>query len=213
MPLKELSSFRLNGLAVDESRHFISTVTRLSPSPDWFTGLNAFSTQQDGFWYSEFAVETMALDAGTSTGNTYNAIPTPESPTHQLIQLVSNGVFNTLPVARWRCVLTTSQFNAQEIVQSTAPQQTPVVPAPIPEVTSETMTVEPSLAPSKAPASRLSTAQSDVPSDLPSSGLSDPPATIAEGNGTGTDTVDLNSGTLNALGSFAIGTTVVFLLM
>lgn len=236
MLLSELSTFRLNGLTVDESRDFISAVTRLSPSPDWFTGFNAFNAQQDGFWFSHFVIETIALDAGTSTGSTYTDVPMPEFPSPQFIQPISNGVFSTLPVARWTCVLTTLPFDPQEFV---SPEQTFVIPAPITEVTPVTMTTAPSVAPSKSPASLLTTAQSDAPSDVPSevpsdmpsdapsSGLLDDSSSITEGGlsgplgappsmvaaGNGADIVELYSGVPKAWRRFGIWSVALLLLV
>ncbi len=169
MPLRQLITFRLNGLKVDKSRHFVTAVTRLSPSPDWFTGFDAFSTQQDGFWYSDFVIETWALDAGTSTGNTYTNKSTPESPAPQSIHLISKGVFASLSVARWRCELMTPHTDPQ------VPEQTPVArppgePTAIPSVipptgsTSDSISRVPSIAPTT-----ITEAMSNKPTRAPSS--------------------------------------------
>ncbi|GAX10457.1 hypothetical protein FisN_21Lu181 [Fistulifera solaris] len=177
MPLKQVNTFRLNGLKVDKSRPFVTAVTRLSPSPDWLTGFDAFSTQQDGFWYSDLVIETWALDAGTSTGFTYTDKPTPESPAPQSIQLISNGIFDPLPVARWRCELTTPQpVAATTYVPSLSPALSPeatfdrVTTAPylaqdLPATaTSEPMTIIPSVIPTMESTSE---ADSSVPSIAP----------------------------------------------
>jgi hypothetical protein len=192
MPIKQLITFRLNGLKVDKSRHFVTAVTRLSPSPDWFTGFNAFSTKENGFWYSDFVIETWALDTGTSTGFTYTDKPIPETPVPRSIQMILNGVFNSLPVARWRCELMTRLPVPQEVVSS-APEQTPVTQVPMIEETAvpslaptlstgptaETMITIPSAAPiTEAPSTTISIPSVTPTMEFTSAAISSVPSIV-----------------------------------
>lgn len=62
----------LGFVVLDSKYDFVSTATRLSPSPDWFTGLSKVRPiGQDGFWIPSFSVDVYPLDAGTKAGFLY----------------------------------------------------------------------------------------------------------------------------------------------
>lgn len=50
---------------------FVTLVSMLAPSPDWFVGVSALSLLQDGDWASELVVELHPYDAGTDSGTSY----------------------------------------------------------------------------------------------------------------------------------------------
>jgi hypothetical protein len=102
---------QLPDVQVDISHPFISTITMIAPSPDWFSGFNNFDARDvsANAWYQEFEVETLPYDAGTTDDNF-----TPEDASisaFSIDRLPSNGAFTSgdgstvLPVARWTCTL------------------------------------------------------------------------------------------------------------
>ena len=57
------------------SRDFplVTIVSMISPSPDWFTGINSVSLLDDGEWVKELILLVYLYDAGTDSGLTYTA--------------------------------------------------------------------------------------------------------------------------------------------
>jgi hypothetical protein len=51
----------------------VTLVTMLAPSPDWFAGVSALDLLQNGDWIEELVVELHPYDAGTDSGDTYEA--------------------------------------------------------------------------------------------------------------------------------------------
>ncbi len=52
---------------------FVTLVSMVAPSPDWFVGVSEMSLFENGDWAAEIVVELQPYDAGTDSGNTYNA--------------------------------------------------------------------------------------------------------------------------------------------
>ncbi|MEP2937476.1 MAG: spondin domain-containing protein [Gilvibacter sp.] len=72
----------------------ISFVTSLSPSPDWFIGVNGFSIVLDAnTLVSDESISLNVLDAGTDSGTTYTSPNNPTSPPATIT------VVNTPPIA------------------------------------------------------------------------------------------------------------------
>lgn len=109
----------LDSLQVDSTYPYISSITMIAPSPDWFTGFYDFPASSGGTWYSEFTIETTPWDAGTETGTTFSGSNPAEDPVQPIFALTvstvpDSGVFldqdgtMVLPVASWACTLVTS---------------------------------------------------------------------------------------------------------
>lgn len=72
----------------------ISFVTSLSPSPDWFVGLNGFSIILNAnSLVSDETLSLNVLDAGTDSGTTYESADDPTSPPGLIT------IMNTPPIA------------------------------------------------------------------------------------------------------------------
>lgn len=52
---------------------YVTLVSMVAPSPDWFVGVSALSLLQDGDWASEIVVELHPYDAGTDSGTSYTS--------------------------------------------------------------------------------------------------------------------------------------------
>lgn len=52
---------------------FVTLVSMLAPSPDWFVGVSATSLMASGDWVDTLTVELFVYDAGTDSGTTYTA--------------------------------------------------------------------------------------------------------------------------------------------
>lgn len=58
---------------VDGNHSRVSLMARITPSPDWFIGLDSFDLCVDGGWLDTITVEADPLDAGTDNGFTFTA--------------------------------------------------------------------------------------------------------------------------------------------
>jgi len=101
-------------LEMDTDHRLISTISKITPSPDWFSGLNSYSPVKDDMWLSSFTVESFPWDAGSEDGTEYNGINDATEPLMKSSRFTDTdpGVFlNTdedvvLPVAQWSCRFT-----------------------------------------------------------------------------------------------------------
>jgi hypothetical protein len=66
---------------------FVSLVSMVAPSPDWFVGVDSLSLVEGGDWVAEKLVTLFPWDAGTDGGPTYAAPDQPSQP-RQAIRLL-----------------------------------------------------------------------------------------------------------------------------
>lgn len=76
-------------LNFDVSREFpfVSLVSMIAPSPDWFVGVSGLSLIRNGQWLDQLEVLLFAYDAGTDSGSEYtspNSDTQPQTPISQL---------------------------------------------------------------------------------------------------------------------------------
>jgi len=123
---------------------FLSAITMVAPSPDWFTGIPKFSPISDeGFWYKSFTIATGPYDAGTEKGDTYSIgnsaeeehLPisrfTVETVPDSGILLDPSGT-TVLPMVEWSCVLqpsTTINDNTKALKPEAEVVPTKMVPS------------------------------------------------------------------------------------
>jgi len=113
--VKEYGSIPLD-LNMDRGHKFISIISMIAPSPDWFSGLDSYRPIKNRKWLQNFTVETYPYDAGTENGDNYGCSNAATNPQETITQFTkdnvpSNGIFlnqaedDILPVARWSCTL------------------------------------------------------------------------------------------------------------
>ncbi|WP_435578177.1 spondin domain-containing protein [Gilvibacter sp.] len=80
-------------VTVDPEKTSISFVVSMTPSPDWFAGVDSFSiVLPSDALVSEETLTLSVLDAGTDSGDTYNAADNPTSPQGNI------SIVNTPPI-------------------------------------------------------------------------------------------------------------------
>lgn len=96
---------------------YLSTITMVGPSPDWFSGIDSFTPRgPGGFWFQSFELATYPFDAGTEQGETYSVENAPSDPHEPIYQLTRDTVPDSgilldptgttvLPVITWSCEL------------------------------------------------------------------------------------------------------------
>ncbi len=91
---------------VDERFPFLTLVSMIAPSPDWFVGVDGIGLQQGGCWLPRIEMELMGYDAGTDSGATYTAVDAdvtphePIGPIEALPEDVREVPFATLVLTR-----------------------------------------------------------------------------------------------------------------
>ena len=106
-PIDSTESLELE-IVVDRHRPYVSMVTMLFPSPDWFTGIRDVDMcdRRTGQWKKQIDFDSlMAYDAGTDSGKLFDSPNEPTKPAENIFLLTcGNGVFCSkgdkfLPVA------------------------------------------------------------------------------------------------------------------
>lgn len=77
---------------VDSSRHLVSLVSKLYPSPDWFVGVSDLELcQTNGHWIDNRTINLYPFDAGTDSGATYTASDQPTIPQEAIRRIKPNN--------------------------------------------------------------------------------------------------------------------------
>ena len=90
---------------------YVTLVSMIAPSPDWFVGVSGLNLCQNGNWVSSEVVDLYAYDAGTDSGATYTAADKDTSPQGAITELNTgvfkvNGVVPTLGTFTFELVTT-----------------------------------------------------------------------------------------------------------
>ena len=105
------ASFRSPGTVtlafdLDEGSPFLTLVSMIAPSPDWFVGVDGIALQQGGCWTPRIEMDLVGYDAGTDSGTTFAARDAdvtphqPIGPIDDLPAMVREVPFATLVLER-----------------------------------------------------------------------------------------------------------------
>lgn len=67
-------------------QHFVTLVSMLAPSPDWFVGVSGLDLFQDGDWLITKDVALYVYDAGTDSGTTFTAEDSDTNPQSKIVR-------------------------------------------------------------------------------------------------------------------------------
>ncbi|XP_037042653.1 uncharacterized protein LOC119078994 [Bradysia coprophila] len=73
----------------DANHTLVSFATKITPSPDWFVGVDSLKLCENGHWLDNTTVELHPLDAGTDNGFTFTAPDWPTEPTGIIYRITS----------------------------------------------------------------------------------------------------------------------------
>ena len=75
---------------VDQTHHLVSFVRKISPSPDWFVGIDSLDLcRHDCKWKDNLMLNLTLLDAGTDDGITYTSPNHPAQPQKTVQNVIS----------------------------------------------------------------------------------------------------------------------------
>lgn len=107
----------IGSVVASADRPYLSSMSMIAPSPDWFTGLEAVDLRDKSTntWKESITMETFPFDAGTDDGTTYRSVDVVSNPAEPIAQLTADRLASgallspdgstVLPVARWECKL------------------------------------------------------------------------------------------------------------
>ena len=72
------------------SHPFVTLVSMLAPSPDWFVGVSALPLMEDGTWKARAEVALVVYDAGTDDGAVFTAGNADSDPAEPIAALTSD---------------------------------------------------------------------------------------------------------------------------
>ena len=90
------------------SHPFLTLVSMLAPSPDWFVGVSAFPLKSDGEWIESVTVELFTHDAGSDSGTIYTSPDLDTVPKEPITLLTSSPFDNGVPVGTFTITRTDS---------------------------------------------------------------------------------------------------------
>lgn len=67
-------------LGFSDESHYLSLLSHIAPSPDWFIAIDQFDMSPNGEWVDSLVVYPEAYDAGTDNGQTFYSTDTPAEP-------------------------------------------------------------------------------------------------------------------------------------
>ena len=84
-------------LGFNDESHYLTWLSRIAPSPDWFVAIDQFDMRPNGEWADSIVIYPDAYDAGTDNGQTFYSSDLPAEPRNaiDLIRsqpLADNGV-------------------------------------------------------------------------------------------------------------------------
>lgn len=89
---------------VSPNYSFLSIVSMLAPSPDWFVGVSALNLLENGVWLEKLSIDLEVYDAGTDDGPLYTSANQDTSP-KQLITKITYSPFlvdnNVKPIGQF----------------------------------------------------------------------------------------------------------------
>ena len=175
---------------VDADHPRISTVTKISPSPDWFTGFADYSILdfESNTWLASMEIDTYPFDAGTASGKFYRSESTPTNPQRNITRILAeggttqarglpeDGIFigpdgtEVLPVGKWTCSIAAATSPSTAPDSPTASPTTSVNVSETVAPVSTTPTIPPTTGPNAIPTAAPTVPPTDVAMNQPTGG-------------------------------------------
>lgn len=115
---------------VTEPYAFVSLVSMLAPSPDWFVGVNGLALREGDTWHSEIVVPLNVYDSGTDSGPTYTSANDDTDPADDIVR-IEESPFEVgdalVPVGTFTFALqsVTASESAPRVLELTTPVPNP----------------------------------------------------------------------------------------
>ncbi len=91
----------MTDVLVDGSYPYLTLISMVAPSPDWFTGVSGLALQNaQNEWIDEISLNLYPFDAGTEDGTGYSTSNPETTPREPVYSLTGVSPFSSQPVAR-----------------------------------------------------------------------------------------------------------------
>lgn len=99
--------------SVDANHPFVSLVSMVAPSPDWFVGVHGLDLRDGNGFVASLVVDLFAYDAGTEEGTAFSGANLPSPPGGVITPVDQSVIFGgTSPVARFTFIRTSDPFGS-----------------------------------------------------------------------------------------------------
>ncbi len=86
-------------IGLDSAHTYVSLVSMVAPSPDWFVACENINLNFGGRWIDKYEAPVRVYDAGTDDGTTYTSGDAVTTPQGEIIQISSGPLWNGNDVA------------------------------------------------------------------------------------------------------------------
>jgi hypothetical protein len=112
-PIGPISTAGFTSVQISEDFPFITLVSMVAPSPDWFIAINSLNLRSgnntvNNGWKATFTMAIFAYDAGTDNGTNYTSPDSPNTP-------VPVAMINGFPINGNRMATITFTFNSSTL--------------------------------------------------------------------------------------------------
>lgn len=84
---------------VSDTHPFVTLVTMIAPSPDWFVGVHDLALRDEqGGWHDKVVITLYPYDAGTDDGAEYTAADVEPATHHPITRISGESPFSTAPI-------------------------------------------------------------------------------------------------------------------
>lgn len=85
---RQQQSQTITNVKIDKKHPYLSAISMIAPSPDWFSGFyDIVPVTCDGYWYESFTVVVQPYDAGTDSGTKYRSADSDTDPQDRIVEL------------------------------------------------------------------------------------------------------------------------------
>ncbi|TYA71461.1 T9SS type A sorting domain-containing protein [Seonamhaeicola marinus] len=115
-----------NGLQVSEDFPYVTVLSMIAPSPDWFVGLDGLNLRNGGNWQNSITIDLFPYDAGTEEGTGYSISNSATSPQETIQSIQGVAPFNNEKVATITFTLQSVLSTNEESIASATLSPNPV---------------------------------------------------------------------------------------
>lgn len=81
-------------IEVTKEFSFVSLVSMIAPSPDWFVGVENVNLYKNGLFIDEIQMNAIAYDSGTDSGLTFTSVNMDTNPAENIFKITSSPLGN-----------------------------------------------------------------------------------------------------------------------
>jgi hypothetical protein len=78
-------------VSANQSHPYLSLISMIAPSPDWFVGLNSLNLFENGEWLENKTIELSVYDSGTDSGVNFTSSNSVTEPREVIIKLTTDS--------------------------------------------------------------------------------------------------------------------------